>query len=151
MLLTSRLSACTVLGDGEQQPEGAGSAGPFAFCLAPSPAATLRDVNVVSAPARLDPRDTARPPLRWIDVTTTLRDFAIVTYQHELILIELEKPSTRLLKADGNIHSELQHALGQAREWLRHADDHRMAVLQCIGVELVAFDVGEEPTVVTGP
>jgi hypothetical protein len=61
-------------------------------------------------------------------------DFAIVNHQHELILIELEKPDTRLMKADGNIHSELQHAMGQAREWLHHADEHRLAVLQCIGV-----------------
>lgn len=62
-------------------------------------------------------------------------DFAIVNHQHELILIELERPDTRLLKADGNIHSELQRALGQPREWLQHADNHRGAVLTCIGVE----------------
>jgi hypothetical protein len=61
--------------------------------------------------------------------------FAIVNHEHELILIELEKPYTQLLKEDGNIHHELQHAIGQAREWLHHADEHRLAVLQCIGAE----------------
>jgi hypothetical protein len=62
-------------------------------------------------------------------------DFAIVNHQHELILLELEKPETRLLKTDGNIHSELQHAIGQPREWLHYADEHRGAVLECIGVD----------------
>ena len=28
---------------------------------------------------------------------------------------------------------------------------HQANILQCIGMELVAFDVGKEPTVVTGP
>jgi hypothetical protein len=62
-------------------------------------------------------------------------DFAVVNAQRELILIELERPNTRILKKDGGVHSELQHAFDQARDWLHAADEHRLAVLECIGVE----------------
>jgi hypothetical protein len=62
-------------------------------------------------------------------------DFAIVNHQHELILIELQRPDIKLLKKDGGIHSELQHEFDQAREWLLTADEHRLAVLDCIGID----------------
>jgi hypothetical protein len=62
-------------------------------------------------------------------------DFAIVNHESELILIELEKPTTKLLRTDGNIHHELTEALKQPCDWLNHADEHRGAVLKCIGVE----------------
>lgn len=56
-------------------------------------------------------------------------DFAIVTTGKELILIEIEKVSTRLLKADGGIAAPLSHAFDQVRNWLHVVDDHRLAVL----------------------
>jgi hypothetical protein len=62
-------------------------------------------------------------------------DFAIVNPQHELLLIELERPNTRILKKDGGVHSELQHAFDQTRDWLHIADDQRVAVLDCIGID----------------
>jgi hypothetical protein len=62
-------------------------------------------------------------------------DFAIVNHQKELLLVELEKPSTKIMKKDGGLHSELQHAFDQVHEWLHSADEHRAAVLECIGVD----------------
>lgn len=62
-------------------------------------------------------------------------DFALVNHQRELLLIELERPDTRLIKKDGGVHSELQHAFDQTRDWLHTADEHRAAVLECIGVQ----------------
>jgi hypothetical protein len=52
-----------------------------------------------------------------------------------LLLIELEKPQTRILKQDGGVHSELQHAFDQVRDWLHLADEHRRAFIECIGAD----------------
>jgi hypothetical protein len=62
-------------------------------------------------------------------------DFTIVNHKQELIFIELEKPGTKLLKKDGGIHSELQHAFDQVRDWLHTTEEHRAAVLDCIHVD----------------
>jgi hypothetical protein len=62
-------------------------------------------------------------------------DFAILNHQRELILIEIERPNTKLMKKDGGVHSELQHAFDQARQWLHVSDEQRLAVLDCVGVE----------------
>lgn len=62
-------------------------------------------------------------------------DFAILTSQRELILVELEKPDTKLLKADGGMHSQLQHAFDQVREWLHTFSEHRLAALECMGLK----------------
>jgi len=62
-------------------------------------------------------------------------DFAILSHASELLLIELEKPQTRILKKDGGVHSELQHAFDQVRDWLHLADEHRQAFVECIGAE----------------
>lgn len=62
-------------------------------------------------------------------------DFAVLTSNQELLLIELERPQTKLLKKKGHTHSELQHAVDQARQWLHLANEHRLAVLQCMGIE----------------
>ncbi len=62
-------------------------------------------------------------------------DFAILSHGAELLLIELEKPQTHLLKQDGGVHSELQHAFDQVHDWLHLADNHRQAFVTCIGAE----------------
>lgn len=64
-------------------------------------------------------------------------DFAVLTPKRELVLIELERPNTKLLKKDGGVHSELQHAFDQVRDWLHLADEHRVAVLDNIGVDRI--------------
>lgn len=62
-------------------------------------------------------------------------DFAILTPNKELILIELEKTRTRLLKRDGGIASELSHAFDQVRDWLHITDEHRLAILEALKIE----------------
>jgi len=68
-------------------------------------------------------------------LTSFKTDFAILSHSAELILIELEKPQTHILKRDGGVHSELQHAFDQVRGWLHLADEHRQAFVSCIGAE----------------
>ena len=62
-------------------------------------------------------------------------DFGIVTPQKELILIEIEKASTRLLKKDGGVASDLTHAFDQVRDWLHTFDEHRLAALEAMGID----------------
>jgi hypothetical protein len=68
-------------------------------------------------------------------LTAHKTDFAILSPQRELLLIELERPNTKILKKDGGVHSELQHAFDQTRDWLHLADEQRVVVLDCIGIE----------------
>ena len=56
-------------------------------------------------------------------------DFAVVTPEKELILIEIERANTRLLKSDGGQHSELTHAIDQIHDWLGVTRYHLLAVL----------------------
>ena len=72
-----------------------------------------------------------KPPL----LTQYVADFGIVTPQKELILIEIEKAHTRLMKKNGGIAADLNHAFDQIRNWLHLADEHRLAVLESIGIE----------------
>ncbi len=67
-------------------------------------------------------------------------DIVILTHQRELVLIELEKPGTQLLKRDGGMCAELQTAFDQVRDWLHYAEDHKAAVLKEIG-QLALADV----------
>jgi len=62
-------------------------------------------------------------------------DFGILTYSGELILVEIEKQSTRLLKKDGHRASELTHALDQVGDWLNELSDHKVAILDGLGVD----------------
>lgn len=62
-------------------------------------------------------------------------DFAIVTPQRELVLIEIEKTTTRLLKKDGGEASEVRHAFDQVVSWLHVVDEHRLAVLDSLGID----------------
>ncbi len=56
-------------------------------------------------------------------------DFAILNERKELLLIEIERPNLQLLRRDGLITAELQHAFGQVQDWCRVFDDHRGAAL----------------------
>ncbi len=62
-------------------------------------------------------------------------DIAILNNKKELLLIELEKPETRLLIKNGGIAAPMQHALDQVRDWLHLTDRHRSAVIEGIGLE----------------
>jgi hypothetical protein len=61
-------------------------------------------------------------------------DFAILTPHMELILIEIEKANTRLLKKDGGEAAELTHAFDQVRDWLHVVAEHRLAVLATLDI-----------------
>jgi hypothetical protein len=67
-------------------------------------------------------------------LTDYVADFGIVTPSKELVLIELEKASTRLMKKDGDMASDLNHALDQVRNWLHVADEHRVALLDMLKI-----------------
>jgi hypothetical protein len=73
----------------------------------------------------------SKPPI----LTFFNADFGIVTPQKELILIEIEKTTTRLLRKDGGIAAQLTHALDQVREWIHIVDEHRLAVLDTLQIE----------------
>jgi hypothetical protein len=72
-----------------------------------------------------------KPPI----LTFFFADFAVVTPQRELILIELEKTTTRLLKKDGGVAAGLSHAFDQVRDWLHTVDEHRLAVLDSLKID----------------
>ncbi|MHA2061977.1 MAG: Shedu anti-phage system protein SduA domain-containing protein, partial [Candidatus Sifarchaeia archaeon] len=72
-----------------------------------------------------------KPPL----LNFFVADFGIITPQKEFILIEIEKPNTKLLKKDGGIAAELNHAFDQINDWFHVIDEHRLAVLDDIGID----------------
>lgn len=65
-------------------------------------------------------------------------DFAILTSQKELILIEIENTKTRLMKKNGDAAAPLGHSMDQVRNWLHVVDEHRLAVLQGLGIDRVS-------------
>jgi hypothetical protein len=79
-------------------------------------------------------------------LTSFVADFGVLTPAKELVLIELEKASTPLLKQDGGKAAELTHALDQAASWLQVVDDHRLAFLD--GINLSKDQVGHITAVV---
>jgi hypothetical protein len=62
-------------------------------------------------------------------------DIVILTTNHDLLLIEIERADTRLLKMDGGMASPMRHAFDQVRDWLHMIENHKLAVLECIGLE----------------
>jgi|LQYC01.1.fsa_nt_gi hypothetical protein len=72
-----------------------------------------------------------KPPI----LTFYNADFGIVTPQKELILIELEKTTTLLMKKNGDIAAPLNHAFDQVRNWLHKVDEHRLTVLDSLQIE----------------
>jgi len=66
-------------------------------------------------------------------------DFAILNRQKILYWVEIETPSTKLIKAKRGIHSELQAGLDQIRDWKIEIDRRREAVLD--GLKLTQRDV----------
>jgi hypothetical protein len=71
-----------------------------------------------------------KPPI----LTKFKADFCIVTPQKELILIEIERADIRLLKKDGGEAADLRHAFDQISGWLHVVDEHRLAVLDALGI-----------------
>lgn len=65
-------------------------------------------------------------------------DFAVLTPQKELILIEIETTKTRLMNKSGDAAQPLSHSIDQVRNWLHVADEHRLAVLAALGIDQVS-------------
>ncbi len=59
-------------------------------------------------------------------------DITVLSETGGLVLIELEKPSKRLLTKGGDETQHLQHALRQVRDWLHEVQEHRLATLDCL-------------------
>jgi hypothetical protein len=59
-------------------------------------------------------------------------DFAILDTRGTLFFVEIERPDILLLRKDGAISAEMEHALTQVRDWLFLYEKHRAAVLQCL-------------------
>ena len=76
-----------------------------------------------------------KPPI----LTDKKADFAILTRMKVLYFVEIEKPHTKLIKAKGGIHSELQVGLDQIRDWRLEISKRRDAVLH--GLKLEQMDV----------
>lgn len=73
----------------------------------------------------------SKPPI----LTSYFADFAMVTPNKELLLIELEKTSTKLMKKDGGLAADLGHAFDQVRSWLHLVDEHRLSVLDSLKID----------------
>lgn len=69
-------------------------------------------------------------------LTKYCADFAILNERKELLLIEIERPGLQLLRRDGLITADLQHAFGQVQDWCRVFDDHRAAALAAWGLHV---------------
>jgi len=63
-------------------------------------------------------------------------DFVVLNLRDVLILIEIERPGLRLLRKDGGITADLQHAIDQVRRWLRVFENHRAAALYTLDPKL---------------
>lgn len=74
-------------------------------------------------------------------LTEHVTDFVLLTKDRGVILVEIERASTRLVKKHGGIAAPLQHAMDQVRDWLHASKVERSAVLRGFGID--ARDVGE--------
>ena len=72
-----------------------------------------------------------KPPI----LTKHQADFAILSQIGTLFFIEIEKPSTKMIKSKGGIHSELQSGLDQIRDWKIEIDQRRDAVLHGLNLQ----------------
>lgn len=57
-------------------------------------------------------------------------DFGILTAGKELVLVEIERPSTKLVTEGGRISAGIQRGADQIRDWAVTIADHRNAVLK---------------------
>ncbi len=73
-----------------------------------------------------------KPPI----LTRYIADFAILSPQRELILIEIEPANTNLLRKNGDHAAPLTHAVNQVQNWLQVAADHRNAFLSELKIDI---------------
>jgi hypothetical protein len=76
-------------------------------------------------------RVVLKPPI----LTKYVADFGILAADRTLYLVEIERPGTRLAKSSGGMHSQLQAAFDQLREWHVVVEEHRSSVLECLEID----------------
>jgi hypothetical protein len=106
----------------------------FKELLATNPAEETLQVFFDQNPLLLHEFSAERTFAKASVLTKYKTDFAILNSRHELVLIELEKTSTRLMTASGGVASQVQHAFDQVHDWLQVFDEHRAAALECLGL-----------------
>ncbi|MEM7619679.1 MAG: Shedu anti-phage system protein SduA domain-containing protein [Pseudomonadota bacterium] len=62
-------------------------------------------------------------------LSSYIADFGITTSQKELILIEIERATTKLIKKNRDRIADLTYAFDRARSWLNIIVDNRITVL----------------------
>ncbi len=62
-------------------------------------------------------------------------DFAVLSNNEELLLIEIEKPGKRIFKKDGGRTANFTHALEQVQNWLHTFQVHRLACLDAMNLK----------------
>lgn len=62
-------------------------------------------------------------------------DFAIVTPEKDLIFIEIEPATKRLLTQEGRQAATLTGAFDQVRSWLHEVAEHRLAILDTLDID----------------
>ena len=68
-------------------------------------------------------------------------DIVILNQKKELLLIELDKSGTRILKKDGGLTADAQRPFTQVNEWLHMVEEEKSAVLR--GMDLISSDVSK--------
>ena len=68
-------------------------------------------------------------------LTKKQADFGILTTTKILYLIEIEKPTTRLLTKTGRISADIQKGADQIRDWDQVVTEHRGALLTELGLD----------------
>jgi rubredoxin len=79
---------------------------------------------------RFDPQ-RIRPKARVS--TRQITDFAILDSRKVLLLVELERPGLRLMKKNGDVAQDLQHAFDHVHKWLHHAQRRWTSTVEALG------------------
>ncbi len=69
-------------------------------------------------------------------LTDYVTDFCVVNNKNDLLLIEIEKANTPLMKKDGGMRSEMVHAIDQVRDWLHEIRDNKQAILKAMKLKI---------------
>ncbi|HEY6911194.1 MAG TPA: Shedu anti-phage system protein SduA domain-containing protein, partial [Myxococcales bacterium] len=82
-------------------------------------------------------------------LTMHCTDFALLNPKNELVLIEIERPTLKLMPKKGGPSAELLVPVRQLNDWFHEIDEHRAAVLACM--KLAPADVtGVRGVVIAG-
>jgi len=82
-------------------------------------------------------------------LTMHFTDFALLNHRRELVLIEIERPSLKLMPQKGGPSAELQTPVRQLNDWFHEIEEHRAAALACM--KLLPTDVaGVRGVVIAG-